>query len=121
MRYVNQNKTFYKWYERIFLPNFTISYLSFHFNSQIDAGEAPRGEKSKIIKTEHGELKSKYHYLGFGLWQNTNPIERPPPPKKPSPPPPPPKAEPVWYNCTVAVETHSSSKELDDLMQVCDS
>ena len=35
---------------------------------QIDAGEAPRGEKSKIIKTEHGELKSKYHYLGFGLW-----------------------------------------------------
>ena len=106
--------------KEFFLPNFTVSYLSFNFNSQIDAGEAPRGEKSKIIKTEHGELKSKYHYLGFGLWQNTNPIERPPPPKKPSPPPPPPKAEPVWYNCTVAVETHSSSKELDDLMQVCD-
>ena len=86
--------------------------------SQIDAGEAPRGEKSKIIKTEHGELKSKYHYLGFGLWQNTNPIERPPPPKKPSPPPPPPKAEPIWYNCSVVVETHKTSKELDDLMQV---
>lgn len=84
---------------------------------EIDAGEAPRGEKSKIIKTEHGELKSKYHYLGFGLWQNTNPIERPPPPKKPSPPPPPPKAEPIWYNCSVVVETHKTSKELDDLMQ----
>ena len=55
------------------------------------------------------------------MWQNTNPIERPPPPKKPSPPPPPPKAEPIWYNCTVAVETHSSSKELDDLMQVSDA
>ena len=52
------------------------------------------------------------------MWQNTNPIERPPPPKKPSPPPPPPKAEPIWYNCTVAVETHKTSKELDDLMQV---
>jgi len=87
---------------------------------EVDAGAAPRGEKSKIIKTDQGELKSKYHYLGFGLWQNTNPIERPPPPKKPSPPPPPPKAEPIWYNCTVAVETHSSSKELDDLMQGLD-
>ena len=87
----------------------------------MDAGAAPRGEKSKKIKTDQGELKSKYEYLGFGLWKNNNPIERPPPPKKPSPPPPPPKAEPIWYNCTVAVETHSSSKELDDLMQVSDS
>jgi hypothetical protein len=86
---------------------------------EIDAGEAPRGEKSKIIKTEHGELKSKYHYLGFGLWQNTNPIERYVP-KKPSPPPPPPKAEPIWYDCTVSVETHKTSKELDDLMQGLD-
>jgi len=84
---------------------------------EIDAGEAPRGDKAMVIKTEHGELKSKYRYLGFGLWENTEPIERPPPPKKPSPPPPPPKAEPVWYNCTVSVETHKTSKELDDLMQ----
>ena len=29
--------------------------------------------------------------------------------------PAPPKAEPVWYNCTVKVESHCSSKELDDL------
>merc|ERR1719320_1350103 len=82
---------------------------------EVDAGEAPRGEASMVIKTDYGELKSKYKYLGFGLWENRNPIERPPPPKKPSPPPPPPKAEPVWYNCTVAVSTTLSTKELDDL------
>ena len=98
------------------LISYTIKYNNTRYYFQIDAGEAPRGEKSKIIKTEHGELKSKYHYLGFGLWQNTNPIERYVP-KKPSPPPP--KAEPIWYDCTVSVETHKTSKELDDLMQVC--
>ena len=86
----------------------------------VDAGEAPRGDKSMIIKTDYGELKSKYHYLGFGLWENTEPSEPPPPPKKPSPPPPPPKAEPVWYNCTVSTECHKTSKELDDLVQGLD-
>ena len=100
------------------LMSYTTKHITAKYYFQIDAGEAPRGEKSKIIKTEHGELKSKYHYLGFGLWQNTNPIERYVP-KKPSPPPPPPKAEPIWYDCTVSVETHKTSKELDDLMQVC--
>ena len=73
-----------------------------------------------VIKTDYGELKSKYKYLGFGLWENRNPIERPPPPKKPSPPPPPPKAEPIWYNCTVTTESHNTSKELDDLEQGLD-
>ena len=73
-----------------------------------------------VIKTDYGELKSKYVYLGFGLWENTDPVKPPPPPKKPSPPPPPPKAEPVWYNCTVQVETHKTSKELDDLVQGLD-
>ncbi len=82
----------------------------------LDTGEAPRGDKSMVIKTDYGELKSKYHYLGFGLWENTEPAEPPPPPKKPSPPPPPPKAEPIWYNCTVSVESHKTSKELDDLV-----
>ncbi len=86
--------------------------------SEVDTGEAPKGDKSMVIKTDYGELKSKYIYLGFGLWENTEPVEPPPPPKKPSPPPPPPKAEPVWYNCTVSVETHKTSKELDDLVQV---
>ena len=46
--------------------------------------------------------------------QNTDP-DPPPVFKKPSPPPPPPKAEPIWYNCSVVVESHCSSKELDDL------
>ncbi len=71
-----------------------------------------------VIKTDYGALASKYEYMGFGLWKNNDPIQRPPPPRKPSPPPPPPKAEPIWYNCTVAVETHKTSKELDDLVQV---
>ena len=71
-----------------------------------------------VIKTDYGALSSKYEYMGFGLWKNNDPIQRPPPPRKPSPPPPPPKAEPIWYNCTVAVETHKTSKELDDLVQV---
>jgi len=77
-------------------------------------GAGPRGERSKIIPTDHGEVKSKYNYLGFGLWENTDPTPKPKP-KKPSPPPPPPKAEPVWYNCTVAVTSTLSTKELDDL------
>jgi len=81
----------------------------------VDTGEAPRGDESMVIKTDYGEIKSKYVYLGFGLWENTEPVEPPPPPKKPSPPPPPPKAEPIWYNCTVSVEKHITSKELDDL------
>ena len=33
---------------------------------------------------------SKYRYMGFGLWENTDPTA-PKPIKKPSPPPPPPK------------------------------
>ena len=80
-----------------------------------DTGAAPKGDDSMVIKTDYGEIKSKYIYLGFGLWENTEPVEPPPPPKKPSPPPPPPKAEPIWYNCTVSVEVHKTSKELDDL------
>lgn len=80
-----------------------------------ETGAGPRGERSKIIPTDHGEVKSKYHYLGFGLWENTDPTPRPKP-KKPTPPPPPPKAEPVWYNCTVQVSTTLSSKELDELV-----
>ena len=82
-----------------------------------DTGEAPKGDESMVIKTDYGEIKSKYIYLGFGLWENTDPKAPPPPPKKPSPPPPPPKAEPIWYNCSVSVEVHKTSKELDDLVQ----
>ena len=86
----------------------------------VDTGAAAKGEDSMVIQTDLGELKSKYVYLGFGLWENTDPVKPPPPPKKPSPPPPPPKAEPVWYNCTVSVESHKTSKELDDLVQGLD-
>ena len=82
-----------------------------------DIGVAPKGDESTVIKTDLGEIKSKYIYLGFGLWENTDPKAPPPPPKKPSPPPPPPKAEPIWYNCSVVMETHKTSKELDDLVQ----
>jgi len=82
-----------------------------------DTGEAPKGDESMVIKTDYGEIKSKYIYLGFGLWENTDPKAPPPPPKKPSPPPPPPKAEPIWYNCSVSIATHKTSKELDDLVQ----
>jgi len=77
-------------------------------------GAGPRGERSKFIPTDHGEVKSKYHYLGFGLWENTDPAANIKP-KKTGPPPLPPKAEPVWYNCTVAVSSNLSSKELDDI------
>nr|XP_040563300.1 uncharacterized protein LOC121113562 [Lepeophtheirus salmonis] len=80
---------------------------------EVDAGEAPRGDKSMIIHTDYGDLKSKYHYLGFGLWENTEPDEPPPPPRKLSPPPPPPKEEPIWYNCTVSVEEHQNPKEIE--------
>ena len=86
----------------------------------VDTGAAAKGEDSMVIQTDLGELKSKYVYLGFGLWENTDPVKPPPPPKKPSPPPPPPKAEPVWYNCTVSLESHKTSKELDDLVQGLD-
>ncbi len=49
---------------------------------EVDAGETPRGDKSMFIRTENNEqLKSKYRYLGFGLWENTDPP--PPPPPKP--------------------------------------
>jgi hypothetical protein len=54
------------------------------------------------------------------MWENTEPPDPKPPPKKPSPPPPPPKAEPIWYNCSVTVESHCSSKELDDLVHGLD-
>jgi hypothetical protein len=101
-------------------PDIHLPELSDDELENLDAGETPRGDKSMIIKTDYGELKSKYHYLGFGLWENTEPAEPPPPPRKPSPPPPPPKAEPIWYNCTVSVATHKSSKELDDLFHDLD-
>eukprot|EP00096_Caligus_rogercresseyi_P000100 TRINITY_DN1025_c0_g2_i1.p1 TRINITY_DN1025_c0_g2~~TRINITY_DN1025_c0_g2_i1.p1 ORF type:complete len:346 (+),score=111.06 TRINITY_DN1025_c0_g2_i1:25-1062(+) len=78
---------------------------------EVDAGETPRGDASMVIHTDYGDLKSKYHYLGFGLWENTEPDEPPPPPRKLSPPPPPPKAEPIWYNCTVSLEEHQNTPE----------
>ena len=52
--------------------------------------------------------------MGFGLWENLDPT-KPKKPKKRPPPPPPPKAEPIMYNCTVAVSGTINSKELDDL------
>ena len=84
-----------------------------------ETGAGPRGERSMAIETDHGEVgdlslyiyiivvkissnhilalyvtmnqvKSKYRYMGFGLWENTDPTA-PKPIKKPSPPPPPPK------------------------------
>lgn len=80
-----------------------------------ETGAGPRGERSMIVETDHGEVKSKYRYMGFGLWENTDPTA-PKVQKKPSPPPPPPKAEPVMYTCTVSVTKTISSKELDDLV-----
>ena len=86
----------------------------------VDAGETPRGDKSMVIHTmDRGDLKSKYHYLGFGLWENTDPTKQRKI-RKPDPPSPPPKDEPIWYNCTVAVESHKTSKELDDLFHDLD-
>jgi len=80
-----------------------------------ETGAGPRGERSMAIETDHGEVKSKYRYMGFGLWENTDPTA-PKAPQKPSPPPPPPKAEPVMYTCTVSVTKTYSTKELDDLI-----
>merc|ERR1719167_1849816 len=80
-----------------------------------ETGAGPRGDRSKVIETDHGEVQSKYRYMGFGLWDNTDPTA-PKKQKKPSPPPPPPKAEPVMYTCTVTVSKTCSSKELDDLV-----
>ena len=57
-----------------------------------------------VIKTDHGELKSKYHYLGFGLWENTDPGEPRKRPRRPSPPSPPPKDEPIWYPKSIGTE-----------------
>jgi len=82
-----------------------------------ETGAGPRGDASMFVETDHGEVQSKYRYMGFGLWENTDPT-KPKKPKKPSPPPPPPKAEPVMYNCTVTVSKTCSSKELDDLIMV---
>ena len=38
-------------------------------NKKLDTGETPRGDESMFIKTDHGKLKSKYRYLGFGMWE----------------------------------------------------
>lgn len=81
-----------------------------------ETGAGPRGDASMFVETDHGEVQSKYRYMGFGLWENTDPAAPKPKPRKPSPPPPPPKAEPVMYNCTVTVSKTVSSKELDDLV-----
>ena len=53
-------------------------------------GAGPRGDRSKVIETDHGEVQSKYRYMGFGLWENTDPT-KPKKRKKIRPPPPPPK------------------------------
>jgi len=80
-----------------------------------ETGAGPRGERSKVIETDHGEVQSKYRYMGFGLWENTDPTA-PKKRKKLRPPPPPPKAKPIIYNCTVTVKSSVSTKELDDLV-----
>jgi len=79
-----------------------------------ETGAGPRGERSKVIETENGAVESKYRYMGFGLWENTDPGATKKQ-KKPRAPPPPTKAEPIVYTCTVSVTKHISSKELDDL------
>jgi len=81
-----------------------------------ETGAGPRGDASMFVETDHGEVHSKYRYMGFGLWENTDPDAPKPKPRKRSPPPPPPKAEPVMYNCTVSVSKTLTSKELDDLV-----
>jgi len=43
-------------------------------------------------------VKSKYHYLGFGLWENTDPSAKIVS-KKPSPPPLPPKVSSIETEC----------------------
>ncbi len=106
-------------YSMLQVPESTVPDLSDEELDKVDAGETPRGDKSMTIDTEHGKLKSKYTYMGFGLWEDTDPNEHRPPPKikLPSPPPSPPSEEDVtvWYNCTVSSERHATSKELDDL------
>ena len=56
------------------------------------------GEKlpKKEETYKNTQVKSKYRYMGFGLWENTDPTA-PKPIKKPSPPPPPPKVMQTWY------------------------
>jgi len=83
-----------------------------------ETGAGPRGDASMVVETDTGEVQSKYRYMGFGLWENTDPDVPKKKPKKSSPPPPPPKAEPVMYNCTVSVAKTISTKELDDLLMV---
>ena len=34
-----------------------------------------------MFDTEKGKVQSKYQYLGFGLWENTDPDPIPKPPK----------------------------------------
>jgi len=80
-----------------------------------ETGAGPRGDRSKVIETDHGEVQSKYRYMGFGLWENTDPTA-PKKRKKLRPPPPPPKAQPIMYVCTVSVAESASTKELDDLL-----
>ncbi len=107
-------------YSTLHPPESSVPEVSDEELENVDAGEAPRGDKSMIIDTEHGQLRSKYNYMGFGLWEDTDPSQPPPPPRRPSPPTPPPKAETVWYNCTVSTARHTTSKELDDLFHDLD-
>jgi len=80
-----------------------------------ETGAGPRGDRSKVIETDHGEVQSKYMYMGFGLWENTDPTA-PKKRKKIRPPPPPPKAKPIIYICTVSVTNNINSRELDNLV-----
>jgi len=80
-----------------------------------ETGAGPRGDRSKVIETDHGEVQSKYMYMGFGLWENTDPTA-PKKRKKMKPPPPPPKAQPIIYICTVTVSNTVNTTELDDLV-----
>ncbi len=68
-------------YSTLHPPESLVPELSDEELDEVDAGETPRGDKSMVIHTENNEkLKSKYRYLGFGLWENTDP-PGPPPPK----------------------------------------
>jgi len=80
-----------------------------------ETGAGPRGDRSKVIETDHGEVQSKYMYMGFGLWENTDPTA-PKKRKKIRPPPPPLKAKPIIYICTVSVTNNINSRELDSLV-----
>ncbi len=118
-------------------PDFSVD------DEDTDGGEAPRLEKSKVFDTDKGKVQSKYQYLGFGIWEDTDPTKPKPRAKKVKPAPPKrkekePEAEivvattyneavekspspEIWYNCSVVVSTHISSKELDDLVSDLDS